>query len=266
MELDTRQPATSPAPVAGFQTLDRARCLELLRSARYGRMATATGITPMVAPVRLTPGPGYIGFELSPAGPPLAGKGMAALEVDRIDPTGSWSVVVTGPVAAHDGYLGIDLAEASISGRAVTPANPGFAGDVPSVIPPAGVIPPDQAIRLLRHQPVGYLAVVAGHTPHIFPVNYALDGDSVIFRTNTGTKLHALSRSLVAFQVDHLNPDGTGWAVLIEGIADELTSASPDAVKARVATLAVEPWAPGYRPYFVRITPLRVHGLSHRWA
>ena len=42
----------------------------------------------------------------------------------------------------------------------------------------------DQCLRLLADDEIGRLAVIAGNTPAIFPVNYRSDGDTIVFRTD----------------------------------------------------------------------------------
>jgi nitroimidazol reductase NimA-like FMN-containing flavoprotein (pyridoxamine 5'-phosphate oxidase superfamily) len=51
------------------------------------------------------------------------------------------------------------------------------------------VLDRDQCLRQLADDEIGRLAVIAGNTPAIFPVNYALDGDTIVFRADPGTKL-----------------------------------------------------------------------------
>ena len=53
------------------------------------------------------------------------------------------------------------------------------------------VIEPDECRRLLAADDVGRLAIIDGGTPAVFPINYALDGDAIVFRTGPGTKLSA---------------------------------------------------------------------------
>ena len=74
--------------------------------------------------------------------------------------------------------------------------------------------------------------------PFVVPVNYVLSCDTVLFRTHPGTKLDALRRRPVAFQVDSIDEARrTGWSVLVQGIAHE---ASPhDLVDADADP---EPW------------------------
>ncbi|MGH9248153.1 MAG: pyridoxamine 5'-phosphate oxidase family protein [Acidimicrobiales bacterium] len=51
------------------------------------------------------------------------------------------------------------------------------------------VIQCDECLRLLAGDEIGRLAVISGNTPIVLPVNYALDGETVVFRTDSGTKL-----------------------------------------------------------------------------
>jgi nitroimidazol reductase NimA-like FMN-containing flavoprotein (pyridoxamine 5'-phosphate oxidase superfamily) len=51
------------------------------------------------------------------------------------------------------------------------------------------VIERAECLRLLATEEVGRLGVVVAGRPEIFPVNYVVDGDEVMFRTDAGTKL-----------------------------------------------------------------------------
>jgi Pyridoxamine 5'-phosphate oxidase len=51
------------------------------------------------------------------------------------------------------------------------------------------VLDRDECLRLLASQPVGRVAVVVDGSPMIFPVNYALDGESIVFRSDAGSKI-----------------------------------------------------------------------------
>ena len=53
------------------------------------------------------------------------------------------------------------------------------------------VLTPEACVRLLSLHHLGRLGVIADGRPLVLPVNYAFDGDSVVFRTDDGTKLHA---------------------------------------------------------------------------
>ena len=47
----------------------------------------------------------------------------------------------------------------------------------------------DECWRFLAKYSIGRVAIVHFNTPMIFPVNYVVDGHSVVFRTSPGTKL-----------------------------------------------------------------------------
>ena len=106
--------------------------------------------------------------------------------------------------------------------------------------------------KLLGQVPIGRVAVSVGALPAVFPVNFALDGDSIVFRTGEGTKLAAATeRAVVAFEVDRFDPlEHTGWSVLAVGMAQAVTDAEE---RARLARLPVAPWAGGRREDFVRM-------------
>lgn len=132
---------------------------------------------------------------------------------------------------------------------------------------PRDAIPAEECLRLLATQEVGRLAVVLAGQPRLFPVNYALDGDAVVFRTAPGSKLEAISRSLVAFEADRFSPSSeTGWSVVVEGIAQEVTSADAPGLRERMAALRVRPWASGDRHHYVRIIPFSITGSRLRPA
>ena len=57
------------------------------------------------------------------------------------------------------------------------------------------ILDADECWALLRSIRVGRLAMCADGRPLIFPVNYVVDGRSIVFRTAPGTKLAAAPRS-----------------------------------------------------------------------
>ncbi len=108
--------------------------------------------------------------------------------------------------------------------------------------------------RLLAASSIGRLAVITQEgLPFVVPVNYALDGESIVFRTDFGTKFDSLLRHPVAFQVDSIEAHHhTGWTVLIQGIAHEVTPQEAQHV-------TVTPWT-GPKQHWLRIMPRHVSG------
>ena len=112
---------------------------------------------------------------------------------------------------------------------------------------------------LLREEVVGRFAFVANGHPEILPVNYAVDGETIVFRTEKGTKLESVAGSpAVAFEVDRTDPAGVGsWSVVVKGkavLVDDLEG------RTRFSHLSLQPWAYGEKPRWVQIRPSTVTG------
>jgi len=116
------------------------------------------------------------------------------------------------------------------------------------------ILSPAQCRDLLGRASVGRVAVTVAALPAIFPVNYALLGENIVFLTGEGTKLRtALERAVVAFQIDHVDEaNASGWSVLAVGIAEAITD--PAELRAAEA-MGLRPFAAGDRSHFVKICP-----------
>jgi predicted O-methyltransferase YrrM/nitroimidazol reductase NimA-like FMN-containing flavoprotein (pyridoxamine 5'-phosphate oxidase superfamily) len=106
----------------------------------------------------------------------------------------------------------------------------------------------------LAESAIGRLAVITEDgLPFVVPVNYAVDGESVVFASDFGTKFASLLRHPVAFQVDSIDASRrTGWTVLIQGVVHETEPQEAE-------HLTVEPWV-GPRQHLVRVVPRHVSG------
>jgi uncharacterized protein len=113
----------------------------------------------------------------------------------------------------------------------------------------------EDCVKLLGDQSVGRFAVaLPGEPPIVVPVNYLIDGDVIVFRTDLGQKLARLRQQPVAFQLDHVDHvHRTGWSVLVQGVAYEATHFEID-------HLALQPWAQGDKSHWVRIVPSAITG------
>lgn len=102
------------------------------------------------------------------------------------------------------------------------------------------VLDPDECWELLRGTPVGRVAFVEDGELTVLPVNHAVVGHRVVFRTLRGSLLHeALMKEPVAFQVDDFDPaNRTGWSVLVRGVADIVEGDAED-----LDAMELHPWA-----------------------
>src|SRR5664279_1587071 len=84
------------------------------------------------------------------------------------------------------------------------------------------VLPYDECLLLLAQTPVGRVAFISDGELVILPVNHAMDGGSIVFRTAAGTKLRAAeSAAVVGFEVDGFEPGlREGWSVVVSGTAE----------------------------------------------
>jgi hypothetical protein len=108
----------------------------------------------------------------------------------------------------------------------------------------------ERCIELLGAHDVGRLAVVVDGQPVIFPVNYATDDETVVLRTDAGTKRAHSSLDRVAFEVDELDFEKReGWSVVVQGTGREFTEALDD-VSVSERGLSISTWVPGEKAHW----------------
>jgi nitroimidazol reductase NimA-like FMN-containing flavoprotein (pyridoxamine 5'-phosphate oxidase superfamily) len=123
-----------------------------------------------------------------------------------------------------------------------------------------GELSKDECLELLADRQVGRVAVVAEGQPMILPVNYVLDGDLIVFRTDPGTKLDHGSLDRVAFEVDEIDlAHHEGWSVVVAGTGREITGALDEASE-REQSLPLQPWASGPKEHWIRIVAPAITG------
>ena len=115
------------------------------------------------------------------------------------------------------------------------------------------VLSESTCLDLLRAGVIGRVAMCTPDGPQIFPVNYALYEDSVVFRTAAYSVLgtHAW-QSRLAFEIDHMDYERqAGWSVLATGPGARVESGP--ALDAIIKQWNPRPWAAGTRPLYVRL-------------
>lgn len=77
---------------------------------------------------------------------------------------------------------------------------------------------------------IGRTALPVHPGPGVFPVNYSVDGHTVVYRTTKRGAAAAEPGGEISFEVDHMDGhQSTGWSVLIVGITEHVTD--PGAVR-----------------------------------
>ena len=93
----------------------------------------------------------------------------------------------------------------------------------------------------------------------MLPVNFAVAGKAIIFRTAPDTLLAVYADGQVSFEADHLDEAlGAGWSVLVHGRAHKVTDER--GVNRLEDRTHLQPWAGGARDVYVRIAPNRISG------
>jgi hypothetical protein len=87
--------------------------------------------------------------------------------------------------------------------------------DDPAVLTSRGELTREQCLDLLAGGGFGRVVGTDSAMPAVFPISYVLDGQEVIFQTETGSALAGTAGDVVAFHADQFDGvTGTGWTVL----------------------------------------------------
>jgi len=97
--------------------------------------------------------------------------------------------------------------------------------------------------------------------PAAVPVNYALAGYDIVFRSEAGSKIRALPDHDIAFEVDHVDhATRSGWSVLIRGISEEVEFERLGEVLKEIDGDVPLPWKKGVHKIWVVIKPKTITG------
>lgn len=115
-------------------------------------------------------------------------------------------------------------------------------------------LPYEECLRLLVGEAVGRIAICTPDGPHVVPVNYVVDEESIVFRTAPYSVVGSnADGARLALEVDALEPESmTGWSVLATG-AGAMLSDTFDIARVRMHG-GPSPWAGGLRPMHIRLT------------
>jgi nitroimidazol reductase NimA-like FMN-containing flavoprotein (pyridoxamine 5'-phosphate oxidase superfamily) len=118
---------------------------------------------------------------------------------------------------------------------------------------------PAECFSLLEPGGIGRVGFASASGVMMLPVNFAVTGKNIIFRTAPDTLLALYANGQVSFEVDHLDQAlHQGWSVLVQGRGHEVTDERE--VKRLESRTRLEPWAGGARDVYVRIAPTRISG------
>lgn len=113
-------------------------------------------------------------------------------------------------------------------------------------------------LNLLSTLDVGRLAWAEDERVMVFPLNFALVGSDIIFRTPSRSLCDAVaSRTCLTFQGDAVEPGlRSGWTVVASGPANEVT----DLIEREQLSHLVTPWRQADDLHVIRLTITSVAG------
>jgi nitroimidazol reductase NimA-like FMN-containing flavoprotein (pyridoxamine 5'-phosphate oxidase superfamily) len=98
--------------------------------------------------------------------------------------------------------------------------------------------------------------------PAAVPVDYALAGHGIVFRSEDGSKIRGVrEKHDVAFEVDHIDKASrSGWSVLVRGTSEEVEFEHLHELLNQIDGYLPLPWKKGMHKIWVVITPKTVTG------
>jgi nitroimidazol reductase NimA-like FMN-containing flavoprotein (pyridoxamine 5'-phosphate oxidase superfamily) len=120
-------------------------------------------------------------------------------------------------------------------------------------------IGPTECFDLLEPGGIGRVGFTAAEGIIMLPVNFAVIGKAIIFRTAPDTLLALHANAHLSIEVDHFDEAlHEGWSVLVQGHAHQVTDERE--LKHLEEAALLQPWAPGARDVYVRIAPTQISG------
>ena len=114
----------------------------------------------------------------------------------------------------------------------------------------------DECWAELSAQEFGRLAHMLGDELHLVPVNYAVEGRTLLFRTAEGSKLLGIVMNpQVVFEIDQYDEEHA-MSVVVRGTARVLEEDEEH----RAETVPLRPWVAPPKYNVVEITPTRLSG------
>ncbi len=117
-----------------------------------------------------------------------------------------------------------------------------------------------ECLTRMATQRLGRLGVVVDGVPIVLPMQFAMEGETVVLQTNQGAKTLNAPLHSVSFEVDHVDWDnGVGWSVLLQGYGADISSALDQRSEA-LRSLTVHSWAPPPADRWLKIIPRKITG------
>ncbi|WP_018557670.1 MULTISPECIES: pyridoxamine 5'-phosphate oxidase family protein [unclassified Streptomyces] len=185
--------------------------------------------------------------------------GMSTAYLRQVEELGSGFDAAALERVAH--VLGVSYEELASGSRQAPPGRGG-----PAARPVLQRLSEGECWKRLGTHGIGRVAHTAGtgeEAPVLVPVNFLVDGRTVVYRTDPAGAAAVAPGTKLAFETDFVDEERRlGWSVLVRGAAEPITdTAAAEALGRRPGG---EPWAGGTRPLWIRVVPGEVSGRAIR--
>lgn len=119
----------------------------------------------------------------------------------------------------------------------------------------------EECLVCLKEVRFGRVAVVTAEgRPEIFPVNFAVQGRTVVMVTASSVLIERAPLGHVAFEADHIDVESRqGWDVVVSGEGADITG-TIDVTSLRARHEGVDNWAPGVKDFWISVLNPRFSG------
>ena len=125
------------------------------------------------------------------------------------------------------------------------------------------VIPLAQCVHRLESKEVARIAFMRGQRIHLYPINYAWDGEAIVFRCAPESPIADATDKEVVIEVDHIDErERFGWSVIARGTPALVDPVETPELMKRLKSLSLYPWADGDKDVWIRMIPSPLTGRA----
>ena len=123
------------------------------------------------------------------------------------------------------------------------------------------IIPLAQCVHRLESKEVGRIAFVRGSSVQLYPINYAWDGEAIVFRCAAESPISEAVGKEVVIEVDHIDErERFAWSVIARGTPELVDPEVTPELMRRLRSLSLYPWAEGEKGVWIRMIPSPLSG------
>lgn len=123
------------------------------------------------------------------------------------------------------------------------------------------IIPLAQCVHRLEAKEVARIAFVRAQHVHLYPINYAWDGEAIVFRCASASPIADSIGKEAVIEVDDIDERArVGWSVIARGVPVLVDPEETPELMRRLRSLSLYPWAEGDKSVWIRMFPSPLTG------